>query len=85
VGEAGSILVSAAGDVVEVPAHPVSAVDTTAAGDSYCGALVAALAAGAPLDKAMARASAAGSLATTRHGAVPSLPTSAEVDALLAG
>jgi ribokinase len=85
VGERGSILVTAAGEITEIPAHRVVAVDTTAAGDSYCGALAAALAGGSDLGAAIRRASAAGSLATTREGAVPSLPTSAEVDALLAG
>jgi ribokinase len=83
-GEAGSLLVADGADPVEIPAFPVAAVDTTAAGDSYCGALAAALVGGASLADAVRRASAAGSLATTREGAVPSIPTAAEVDALLA-
>ncbi len=85
VGSRGSVVVGADGAVRAVPAHPVAVVDTTAAGDAYCGALAAALAGGMPLDEAVLRASAAGSLATTREGAVPSLPTAADVEALLAG
>jgi ribokinase len=82
-GEAGSVLVTPGEAPTDIAAFPVAAVDTTAAGDSYCGALAAALAAGASLPVAVRRASAAGSLATTREGAVPSIPTATEVDALL--
>ena len=66
-----------------VPAFPVSPVDTTGAGDAFCGAFAAALAAGATRDDAVRFASAAGALATTKHGAVPSLPYRAEIDRLL--
>lgn len=52
-------------------AHPV---DTTGAGDAFCGALAARLGEGATLDDAVAFASAAGALATETAGAVPSLP-----------
>jgi ribokinase len=47
--------------------------------------LAARLAAGDPLDLAVRAAAAAGALATTRRGAVPSMPTAAEIAALLAG
>lgn len=67
-----------------VPAFQVNAVDTVAAGDAFCGALAAALAAGLALEAALLRATAAGALATTRVGAVPSLPTAAEIDTLIA-
>nr|WP_284289967.1 PfkB family carbohydrate kinase [Angustibacter aerolatus] len=63
--------------------HPVTPVDTTAAGDAFAGHLGAALAAGAGLDDALRRALAAGALAVTVAGASPSLPTAAAVDALL--
>jgi ribokinase len=63
---------------------PVQPVDTTAAGDTFCGALVAALAHRLPLADALARASAAAALACTRPGAQASIPGRAEVDALLA-
>ena len=58
-------------------------VDTTGAGDTFTGALAAGLAAGADLDAACDRAVVAGALAVERAGAVPSIPTAAEVDARL--
>lgn len=62
----------------------VPVVDATAAGDAFCGTLAAALASGLPGAAALRRANAAGALAVTRRGALPSLPTAAEIDALLA-
>jgi ribokinase len=67
-----------------IPPIPVQQVDATAAGDAFCGALAAALALGQPMAVAVRWASAAGALAVTRMGASPSLPTRAEVEALLA-
>jgi len=66
-----------------LPAFPVRAVDTTAAGDAFTGALAAAIAEGAPLPEALRFGAAAGALATTRPGAQTSLPTRTEVLALL--
>ena len=63
---------------------PVSPVDTVAAGDAFCGGLAAALAEGRDLPIALRWASAAGALATTVEGAVPSLPRRAAVEALVA-
>ena len=80
-GDQGSLWADANG-AGTVPTHPVQAIDTVAAGDAFCGGLVSALAAGMDLQAALMRASAAGALATTKVGAVPSLPTLAEVDAL---
>jgi ribokinase len=68
-----------------VPGFPVEAVDTTAAGDAFAGALAVRLAHGASLSEAVRHANAAGALAATRSGAQPSLPTAAEIDAFLAG
>jgi ribokinase len=75
----------AAGDegVVSVPAIPVTPVDTTGAGDTFCGVLAAFLDEGASLEVAMRRAAIAGSLACTKEGAQPSFPTRAEIDAAL--
>lgn len=57
-----------------VPGFSVSAVDTVAAGDAFNGGLAVALADGQPLPDAVRWACAAGALATTRPGAVPSMP-----------
>jgi ribokinase len=65
------------------PAVPVQAVDTTAAGDAFNGALAVALAERRSLADALARANAAGACAVTRLGAEPSLPNREDVDALL--
>ena len=65
-------------------AIPVEVKDTTAAGDTFCGALVAALSEGRPLAVALRFANAAAALACTREGAQTSIPTRAQVEALLA-
>jgi ribokinase len=66
-----------------VEAHAVEVVDTTGAGDAFCGAFCAALAAGLHPEEAMIEGNAAGALATTVSGAQPSLPTAAAIGALL--
>lgn len=71
------------GERLQVPAFAVEALDTTAAGDTFCGALVAALSQGAALGDALRRASAAAAIACTRLGAQASIPSRAEVDAFL--
>jgi ribokinase len=58
-------------------------VDSTAAGDAFCGGLAAALADGLELFEALRWASAAGALSAMKAGAVPSLPHKHEVEALL--
>ena len=70
--------------VWEVPANRVDTIDTTGAGDAFCGALAAALAEGRPLAEAVKRAVAAGALATTRVGAREGMPSAAELTAFLA-
>ncbi len=82
--ERGSVLVGPAG-AHHCPAFSVKAIDTTAAGDAYCGALAVALAEGRLEPEAMRFASAAAALAVTRPGAQPSLPRRAEIEAMLAG
>lgn len=80
-GARGAVLV-AGGRRTVVPAPSVDVVDTTGAGDTFVGYLLAGLVAGAEPAAALARAVAAGSLATTRAGATPSIPTAADVDAI---
>lgn len=65
-------------------AYPVAAVDTTGAGDTFCGVLVAALDRGQSLADAMRHASAAAALACTQPGAQSSVPSAADVNAFLA-
>jgi len=81
-GEAGSV-VATAEDVVHIPAFPVEALDTTAAGDTYCGCLVVALAEGQSLADAVRFASAGGALCVQRMGAQPSIPWRDEIEAFL--
>ena len=57
------------------PAYRVSAVDVTAAGDAFNGAMAVALAEGRSIEESIAFANAAGALATTRAGSQPSLAT----------
>ncbi|NYF35801.1 ribokinase [Stenotrophomonas sp. JAI102] len=66
------------------PGFRIDPTDTTAAGDTFCGALVAALADHQPMAEALLAATAASALACTRMGAQSSIPTRAEVLALLA-
>jgi ribokinase len=67
------------------PAFRAQAVDTTGAGDCWCGTLAAALDGGATLAEAMRRASAAAAIAVGRPGAAAAMPTAAETEALLTG
>ncbi|HWL44177.1 MAG TPA: ribokinase [Ilumatobacter sp.] len=73
-GGAGVDVHTATG-VDHVPPHPVDPVDTTGAGDAFCGSLCARLAAGDDLAAAVKWAAVAGALATTVSGAVPGQPT----------
>jgi ribokinase len=65
-----------------VPAVPVRPVDTTAAGDAFCGGLADALAGGATLKDAARWAVRVAAAACLREGAQASLPTTGEVRAL---
>lgn len=67
------------GGWVEQPAFAVEPVDTTAAGDTFCGVLAAALARGLPVPGALREASAAAALTCTRAGAQASIPTRTEL------
>jgi ribokinase len=58
-----------------VPAFPVEAIDTVAAGDAFNGGLAASLAEGLPLPEATYQATAVAALSVMQAGAQPSLPT----------
>ncbi len=66
-----------------VPGFKVKAVDTTAAGDVFNGALAVALGEGRPLLEAVRFANAAAAISVTRLGAQPSAPTRAEIERFL--
>jgi len=68
-----------------LPAYEITAVDTTAAGDAFNGALAMALAEKKPLREAVHYGIAAGALATTIRGAQPSLPVREAVENLMRG
>jgi ribokinase len=65
------------------PGRTVDAVDTTGAGDCFVGAVAAQLATGQPLRSAFGYANIAASICVQRMGAAPSMPTAAEVEAVL--
>ena len=62
------------------PCIKITPVDTTAAGDTLCGGLVAMIAEGKALEEAAKFGSKAASIACTRKGAQPSIPTRTEVE-----
>ena len=66
-----------------IPAFKVTPLDTTAAGDVFCGALAVALVEGRPLPEAVRFANAASALSVLKAGAQPSIPTRAAIDAFL--
>ena len=84
-GSRGAIVVDRSSGVERVewlPAYRIEVLDTIGAGDAFCGALAARLAAGDALIDAARYANAAGALATTKRGAVPSMPRHADILAL---
>jgi ribokinase len=83
-GEAGALLVPADdGPLLLQHPPPVPAVDTTGAGDCFCGALAHALAAGSGMPDAVRFAVTAASLSITGPGARTALPDETAVERLL--
>ena len=79
-GERGALLLTS--DLTQqIPTYTVEVVDTTAAGDAFCGALATAVAQGENLVAAVAFANAVGALAVTVLGAARSMPAAAHVEA----
>jgi ribokinase len=83
-GAEGAALYEGGVEVARAAAPRVDAVDGTAAGDAFAACLVVSLLEERPREEALRRACAAGALTASRLGAQPSLPTSAEVEAILA-
>ena len=83
-GAEGAILLEDGEEVARAEPPPVDAVDGTAAGDAFTACLLVSWLEGREPADALRRACAAGALAASRFGAQPSLPTAAEVDAILA-
>lgn len=81
-GSEGALVVHG-DEITHVPAPSVHPVDTTAAGDSFCGALGDAIVRGADLVEATKWAVRVGAATTLRAGAQTSLPTAIEVEELL--
>lgn len=77
-GAAGAILTSGT-DVCQAPALDITPVDTTGAGDAFCGVFAAALDAGLTSQEALIRGCIAGSLSCLKTGAQESLPTAEEI------
>jgi ribokinase len=66
-----------------IPPFPVNAVDSVAAGDAFNGSLAVALFEGISLEEAVRWGAAAGAIACTRKGAIPSMPRREELESLL--
>lgn len=79
-GAEGALVAERDAAPILLPAARVTAVDTTGAGDTFCGALVAALSLGRTLPEACEFAAIAAAISVQRAGAVPSIPMADEID-----
>jgi ribokinase len=68
------------GRTLHLPAHPVSVIDTTGAGDTFAGVFAAARCEGRELQDALSRAGVAAALGCSRPGAQRAQPTREEID-----
>ena len=80
-GSKGSVLYERGSEVARIAAPKVEALDTTGAGDTFCGAFAAAIADGRGFADAATFASVAAALSVQVLGAVPSVPQRAAIDA----
>ena len=83
-GPEGAALFEDGAEVARAAPPPVTAVDGTAAGDAFAACLVVSLLEGRERSEALRRACVAGAIAASQHGAQPSLPSAAQVEARLA-
>jgi len=84
-GAEGAVLLEDGDEIARATPPPVEAVDGTAAGDAFTACLLVSLLEGRGEEEALRRACAAGAVAASRFGAQPSLPTAAEIDAVMRG
>jgi ribokinase len=83
-GREGSAIYLGGQELARVPARNVMAIDTTGAGDTFCGAFAAAISEGQGVQDAAAFATAAAALSVQILGAVPSIPSRDRIEAMLA-
>jgi ribokinase len=84
-GARGAVMYQRGAEIARAAPPTVRAVDATGAGDCFVGAICVALLEGMKPEAALTFACAAGAIAATRPGAQPSLPTRAEVEAIITG
>lgn len=82
-GAEGAVLLEDGVEVARSTSPPVEAIDGTAAGDAFTACLLVSLLEGRTREESLTRACAAGALAASRPGAQPSLPNTAEIEAIL--
>jgi ribokinase len=82
-GPEGAVLIEDGHEVARAEPPRVDTADGTAAGDAFTACLLVSLLEGMPREQALVRACAAGAVAASRAGAQPSLPTAADIDAIL--
>lgn len=78
-GARGAVVLDSSGHAERIEPWPVVPVDSTAAGDAFCGVFAASLAKGLSWSSSAHHAAIGGALATTRRGAIPSLPYEHEI------
>lgn len=76
---ADGVVIWNGGPPVLIAGHPVGVVDSTGAGDCFVGYLAAGLAGGLSLEQAARRGNRAAAISVTRHGAISSIPSAAEL------
>ncbi|MHB1172225.1 MAG: ribokinase [Lacisediminihabitans sp.] len=85
VGADGAVLYDGGAEFARVSPPRVTLVDTTGAGDTFCGAFAAAVAEGEGFEDAAAFATVAAALSVQTFGAVPSIPERSNIDAVISG
>ena len=78
-GSKGARYLQQGNDPVEFSAHKVQAVDTTGAGDTFTGYVLAGMDRGMPMEQAILQANRAAALMVTRHGTADVIPDLREV------